>query len=87
MDIKCTSVSAPPGLLVMMSSTRYASVNRMTSLRHCVPYLHVRRKVYGEKGNLVTKQTLLKLFSSCVSFWGLSSMCEMFKKAGSESSV
>jgi hypothetical protein len=55
----------------------------MTSLPHYVPYLHVRRKVYSEKENLVTMQTLLKFFSHCVSFWGL--LCvyvRNFLKAG-----
>lgn len=71
MDRKCTSIGAAPALLVMMSSLRYESVNLITSLPHYVTCLHVRSKVYSEKGNLVTKQTLLKFFSSCASSCGV----------------
>lgn len=63
MDIKCTGVGVAPGLLFVVSSIKYTSV----SLPQYVPYLYVVRKVYSEKGSLVTKQTLLKFFSSCVS--------------------
>jgi hypothetical protein len=64
MDVKCTGVSVAPGLLLVVSSIKYTSV----SLPQYVPYLYVKRKVYSGKGSLVTKQTLLKFFSSCVSF-------------------
>jgi len=63
MGVKCTGVSVAPGLLLVVSSIKYTSV----SLPQYVPYLNVKRKVYSEKGSLVTKQTLLKFFSSCVS--------------------
>jgi hypothetical protein len=66
MDRKCTSIGAAPALLVMVSS-----VNLIMSLPHYVICLHVRSKVYSEKGNLVTNQTLLKFFSGCVSSCGI----------------
>jgi len=64
MGIKCTGVSVAPSFLLVVSSIKYTSV----SLPQYVPYLYIKTKVYSEKGSLVTMQTLLKFFSSCVSF-------------------
>jgi hypothetical protein len=86
MDIKCTGVSAAPGLLLMVSSIKYTSISCMTSLPQYVPYLYVERNVYSEKGSLVTKQTFLKFFSSCMSFCGFIIYVWHVLKAGNESS-